>query len=74
MLEGDNAYKCEKCDLKVDALKRTVVKDLPRFLIVTLKRFEFDLTTLTKVKVNDYCEFPTELDMLPYTQEGMQRQ
>jgi hypothetical protein len=28
---------------------------------------------MVRVKVNDYCEFPLVLDMLPYTQEGLQR-
>lgn len=73
MLEGDNAYLCAKCDKKVDTLKRTVIKDLPRFLIMSLKRFEFDFDRMIRVKVNDYCEFPLELDMLPYTQEGLRR-
>jgi ubiquitin C-terminal hydrolase len=73
MLEGDNAYLCTKCDKKVDTLKRTCVKELPRYLIVTLKRFEFDFDRMVRVKVNDYCEFPLELDMLPYTQEGLAR-
>ena len=26
MLEGDNAYLCEKCDKKVDTLKRATIK------------------------------------------------
>ena len=73
MLEGDNAYHCAKCDKKVDTLKRTVIKELPRFMIMTLKRFEFDMEKFIKVKVNDYCEFPTELDMSAYTQDGMNR-
>lgn len=72
MLEGDNAYLCAKCDKKVDTLKRTCVKELPRFMIVSLKRFEFDFDRMIRVKVNDYCEFPMELDMFPYTQEGLQ--
>lgn len=73
MLEGDNAYHCAKCDKKVDTLKRTSIKTLPRFLIITLKRFEFDFDRMIRVKVDDYCEFPLELDMLPYTQEGLSR-
>lgn len=71
MLEGDNAYLCAKCDKKVDALKRTSIKELPRYMLLTLKRFEFDFDRMVRVKVNDYCEFPHELDMLPYTQEGL---
>jgi ubiquitin C-terminal hydrolase len=73
MLEGDNAYFCEKCDKKVDTLKRTCIKRLPKYLIVALRRFEFDYDKMVRVKVNDYCEFPTELDMEPFTQEGLSR-
>jgi ubiquitin C-terminal hydrolase len=46
ILEGDNAYYCEKCSKKVKALKRVCLKDLPPVMIVTLKRFEFDFDTM----------------------------
>ena len=73
MLEGDNQYLCEKCDKKVDALKRTSFKKLPRYLMIGLKRFEYDYDRMMRVKVNDYCEFPMDLNMEPYTQEGLAR-
>ena len=73
ILEGENAYLCEKCDKKVDTLKRTSIKRLPRYLIIGLKRFEFDFDKMIRVKLNDYCEFPLELNMEPYTQEGLAR-
>ena len=69
-LEGENAYYCERCDRKVAAYKRQNIKSLPNILLIVLKRFEFNLETLAKVKVNDYCEFPHELDMKDFTQEG----
>lgn len=71
MLEGNNAYLCEKCDKKVDTLKRTCIKRLPKVLILVLKRFEFDFETMQKHKLNDLCEFPHELNMLNYTAEGL---
>jgi ubiquitin carboxyl-terminal hydrolase 9/24 len=67
MLDEGNQYQCEKCDKKVDALKRTCIKTLPRYLILTLKRFEFDFDQMIRVKVNDLYEFPTDLDMTKYT-------
>jgi ubiquitin C-terminal hydrolase len=57
MLDGDNLYFCEKCDKKVEALKRTCIKKTPRYMITTLKRFEFDFDRMIRVKVNDYFEF-----------------
>ena len=47
----------EKCDKKVSALKRTCLKKLPRYMITTLKRFEFDFDRMIRVKVNNYFEF-----------------
>lgn len=67
MLEGDNAYFCEKCDKKRDTLRRQTIKRLPNTLFLNLKRFEFNYDTMSKVKINDYCEFPTMLDMSKYT-------
>ena len=74
MLEGDNAYYCEKCEKKVNTLMRCCIKRMPNILFLVLKRFEFDFETMQKIKVNDYCEFPTELDMSPYSQQELARQ
>lgn len=68
LLEGENAYFCEQCGRKVNAIKRMSIKRLPPQLILVLKRFEFDFDSMAKVKVNDKCEFPFDLDMLPYSQ------
>ena len=73
MLSGDNAYYCEKCEKKVSALKRCCIKRMPNILFLTLKRFEFDFDTMQRVKVNDYCEFPLELDMNLYSQQELAR-
>jgi len=71
VLDGSNKYFCSRCKVKRDTLKRCCIKTLPNVLICHLKRFEFDLETLRKVKVNDRCEFPFELNMKKYTKEGM---
>lgn len=46
---------------------RSCLKVLPDNLIFSLKRFEFDMTTLTRYKVNDEFTFPWTIDMTPYT-------
>lgn len=74
MLEGDNAYYCEKCEKKVNTLKRCCIKRMPNILFLVLKRFEFDFDSMQKVKVNDYCEFPIDLDMSPYSQQELAKQ
>jgi ubiquitin carboxyl-terminal hydrolase 9/24 len=73
MLEGENAYYCEKCDKKVDTLKRQCIKRLPRYMMLPLKRFEFDYDKMIRVKVNEYFEFPLEINMEPYTSEGLSK-
>jgi ubiquitin carboxyl-terminal hydrolase 9/24 len=67
MLEGDNAYFCEKCEKKVNTLKRCCIKRMPNCLFVVLKRFEFNYDLLQKIKINDYCEFPEQLNMSEYS-------
>ncbi|CAD8115825.1 unnamed protein product [Paramecium sonneborni] len=74
MLEGDNAYMCEKCEKKVPALMRVCIKQLPNVLIMVLKRFEFNYETQQKFKLNDYYEFPTQLNMKQFTKEYLQKQ
>ncbi|KAI8805187.1 hypothetical protein BJ742DRAFT_856132 [Cladochytrium replicatum] len=69
MLDGDNKYYCAKCAKHVDAVKRACIKSLPPTLIVHLKRFDFDMEAMRRVKINDFFEFPTQINMEPFTQE-----
>ncbi|KAF4027332.1 hypothetical protein G4228_019128 [Cervus hanglu yarkandensis] len=73
LLEGANAYRCEKCDKKVDTVKRLLIKKLPPVLAIQLKRFDYDWERECAIKFNDYFEFPRELDMEPYTVPGVAR-
>jgi len=74
ILEGDNAFLCERCDKKVDTLKRCSLKMLPNVLVLVLKRFEFDLETLRRVKLNNLVEFPDDIDMRNYCQETLAKE
>jgi len=73
-LEGENAYQCDHCEAKVSALKRSCIRHLPNVLILALRRFEFNYDTMQRVKLNDYCEFPMDLNMKPYTLEGLEEE
>jgi len=73
VLEGDNAYQCDHCDAKVTAERRVSIRHLPNIMIFALRRFDFDLDTMNRLKLNDYCEFPMEIDLEPYTVEGLSR-
>lgn len=73
ILEGDNAYYCEECKAKVKTVKRISIKKLPNYLFFNLQRFEFNFDHNIRVKVNDYCEFPLEIDMQPFTQAYLKK-
>ncbi|XP_062714941.1 probable ubiquitin carboxyl-terminal hydrolase FAF isoform X1 [Aedes albopictus] len=71
ILEGADAYHCDKCDKKVVTVKRLCVRKLPPVLAIQLKRFEYDYERVCAIKFNDYFEFPRRLDMEPYTVSGL---
>ncbi len=71
VLEGDNKYHCDDHDRKIRAVKRCYLGKLANTVVIHLKRFEFDMTTMLRYKVNDYCEFPMRLDLRPWTEEGL---
>uniref|UniRef100_A0A2C9KAF6 Ubiquitinyl hydrolase 1 n=1 Tax=Biomphalaria glabrata TaxID=6526 RepID=A0A2C9KAF6_BIOGL len=73
LLEGVNAYFCEKCGEKRNAIKRMCIKMLPPLLCIQLKRFGYDWEANRALKFDDYFKFPWRLDMEPYTVEGMAR-
>lgn len=65
-------WKCEKCGKVVEAaLKRLSLKKLPNTLIIHLKRFDFNYETMLRAKLSNLFEFPMDLDMEPYTTEGI---
>eukprot|EP00055_Hartaetosiga_balthica_P010709 m.46576 g.46576 ORF g.46576 m.46576 type:complete len:2422 (-) comp7278_c0_seq1:386-7651(-) len=67
-LEG---YRCEKCDEKRTITKRTCIKSAPRVLVFQLKRFDFDWERGVPVKFNNHFEFGDDLDIGPFTAQGM---
>ena len=40
---------------------------MPNNLIITLKRFEYDMNFSNRFKVNDYIEFPMFLNLRPWS-------
>jgi len=70
LLEGENAFHCSRCDRKVDALKRVLVREAPHTLVVHLKRFEWDYHTGTRSKIRDRFAFPHAFDLAPFTVAG----
>ena len=55
----------------MDAKKRILLNKLPNFLVIYLQRFEYDLESLKKLKLNDYFEFPDNLNLVDFCQENV---
>lgn len=52
--------------------KGVTIRKAPRHLLIHLKRFEFDLETLTQRKINSRFEFPQSLDLAPFTTKPLE--
>lgn len=60
-LSGNNQYFCDQCRANVDGERRVQVAKLPNFLMLSLKRFSFDVKSQTKPKLLHVVEYPEEL-------------
>ncbi|KAI9791100.1 MAG: hypothetical protein M1816_004331 [Peltula sp. TS41687] len=79
--EREEPFSAIQCDIKgkstlQESLKAYVEGDMmegevPDNLIFHLKRFDFDLRTMQRSKINDYFEFPRTIDMRPYKIEQL---
>ncbi|PXF48866.1 Ubiquitin carboxyl-terminal hydrolase 13 [Gracilariopsis chorda] len=63
VMEGDNKYRADGFDDLQEAKKGVKFVKLPPVLQLHLKRFEYDLTRYTMVKINDRYEFEPEIDL-----------
>lgn len=69
-LDGDNQYSCEKCGVKRDAFKGIKLRKLPHILTIGLKRFDFDLASLSRIKLNHRVAVPLHWDVGAYCAGG----
>ncbi len=69
LVEGEviNDYECDTCKKKVDISKRILLSSTPNVLIVHLQRIIFNFDTFRNDKINSLFEFPTHLDLKPYS-------
>jgi ubiquitin C-terminal hydrolase len=63
-------YFAESLGRKIDARKRARIAELPDFLVIHLKRFEYDLETWRRYKVNNRFELPEEFNFAPYAAQA----
>ncbi|CAH1998952.1 unnamed protein product [Acanthoscelides obtectus] len=62
-LDGNNQYHCEKCNKKCDAHKGLKFTKFPYLLTMHLKRFDFDYSTMHRIKLNDKVVFSEILNL-----------
>ena len=67
ILEGENKYFVDKYNKKISISKRCSIKKMSNTVIIHLKRFEFDYYTFTNNKLNDYLQFPKEINFKKWT-------
>lgn len=71
ILDGNNKYRCSECDNLVRAEKRTCLTKLPSILCLNIMRYYFDVNTLRREKLNNFFEFPMQLDVEPFMKHSL---
>lgn len=61
IFEGDNLYSCEQCKRKVKAQKTKIFDTVPECLIISLKRFDYDVNQGQKIKLYDEIKIESEI-------------
>ena len=69
-LTGDNRWRCDNCQTKVDAQKGLHFHTLPPVLTIQLKRFVFDFNLMQRTKLQHRVSFPQMIDMSAYMPAG----
>jgi hypothetical protein len=70
-LTGDNKVECTRCEKRTNTTFVNSVSKLPQDLAIHLRRFEFDMTQMQTVKLNNRVTFRKKLNMWPYTNAGI---
>ena len=63
LIENENLILCDICKIKLPAIKILKIHYLPKILVITLNRFEYNKDLNIKVKINKYFSFPFKLDL-----------
>jgi hypothetical protein len=63
--ETITGYRPDGQQRTVDVRKFTRISKTPDFLVIHLKRYEWDVTARARTKVNDRFEFPPAIDLAP---------
>jgi ubiquitin C-terminal hydrolase len=65
-LDSDNKATCDMCYQKVQLKISNKLWKLPKILIFQFKRFKFNMTTLSDIKIQQKVNYPIHLNMEKY--------
>uniref|UniRef100_A0A8C4ZF12 USP domain-containing protein n=1 Tax=Gadus morhua TaxID=8049 RepID=A0A8C4ZF12_GADMO len=69
MFEGNNLYRCAKCDGLVTAAKSAKLQELPPFITMSLLRFSFDFAKCERYKEMGRYTFPLTINLRPFCEQ-----
>ncbi|KAF4111915.1 ubiquitin carboxyl-terminal hydrolase 40 [Onychostoma macrolepis] len=70
MFEGNNLYRCSRCDQLVRAAKSAKLRKLPPFLTISLLRFNFDFAKCERYKETGSYLFPLTFNLRPFCEQN----
>ncbi|KAM9482622.1 ubiquitin carboxyl-terminal hydrolase 40 [Clarias gariepinus] len=70
VFEGNNLYRCSRCNRLVSATKCAKLRVLPPFLTVSLLRFSFDHVKCERFKETRKYSFPLSIDLRPFCEQS----
>ncbi|CAL8273712.1 unnamed protein product [Merluccius merluccius] len=70
MFEGNNLYRCAKCDKLVTAAKSAKLQELPPFVTMSLLRFSFDFAKCERYKETGRYTFPLTVNLRPFCEQA----
>lgn len=63
---------CENCDTRADTTKRSLLSEVPSVFFIHLKRIVFNYDVFFNTKIHTRLTFPDELNIEPFTKEGIE--
>ncbi|XP_048090976.1 ubiquitin carboxyl-terminal hydrolase 40 [Alosa alosa] len=70
LFEGNNLYRCSRCNQLVEAAKSAKLRKLPPFLTMSLLRFNFDFAKCERYKEMGRYAFPLTIDLRPFCEQS----
>lgn len=60
-------YKCDNCKETFHCVKKYTLLNIPKYFIIQIKRFEFNMQNMQSIKLNHQINFPLSINFSKYT-------